>query len=388
MIRIYSTSLTNIVPTTASGENTYTTPVYTQYTTTNSNGQIYTVTNLVSGSSPTGAAQGSSNGHSTSGFFANKGAVAATFIVVGLAGTALVLVGVLALIRRHRAKQFERDVAMTAAHAARTTRKPPSEYDDYEDDMARYPAVTAPEMTQRNVGPAAGYGGGGGYGQAAAGVAGFGAAAALAGAPAPPPVMRETSPPPNDYYNTMPYGSGGGNASSYPPQPQPAFSSSHGHDAYDEYAAAYGPSGGYGDASYNHQPAPTQQYGQAYDAYPAYGGHDAGAYGAYDNNAKQHQAFSPPSASGMPPTKGGRVPIADTSQYITSPTGGRSPENGSTGAYGRNLTPAAPAAGGGRGGSGGSRKSLLDDSRSEKSYYSEEEEPNLQPKRSLRIANE
>ncbi|KAG9009512.1 hypothetical protein FRB93_005449 [Tulasnella sp. JGI-2019a] len=276
------------------------------YTTTNAAGQTYTVTGLVSGA--TGAANGNATGSSS--FFQNKGAVAAIFVIAGLAGTAILLVGMIVLVRRRRAKQLEKEAALTAADAARTTRKPPSEYD--EDDMG--PAMSEPEMTQRNIGGGAGYGGPAaatGYGTATYGYgntygntaasgagapggrgaygerpydngrnAGYGGAAAVVGAAVGAGATRGTrergrgnSPPPNDYYSSAPYNAGNANAG-YPPQPMPAYSrSSHGdkddqggyggngQDEFEDYAGATGLDASYGSKQQK-QPS-QQQYGQS-----------------------------------------------------------------------------------------------------------------------------
>lgn len=293
-----------------------------------SGGQVWTVTNVVSGSSPTGGVHGSDT--ASSGFFANKGAVAATFIIVGLAGTALVLVTIMQIMKRKRRRQFEREVAM----AARNTRKPPS----FDEDDGAYPqmsqAATTPFASSSgkgrgNVDPGAGYG---------------------ATAP-PPPQHIDDAPASSDYYNATPYNASGG----YPPQPVPVYSSSsHGHDQagpdyskayYDNGPVAYGQAYGHPNDGYNGGYA---QQGYAQGGYDAYGQHPQQQYHAYSD--------APPAASAAQ----------------------AAPAAGATYA-GRNLTPAdAQRANPGR-------KSLVDDT-SVKSYYSEDEEAIAMPPRSeLRV---
>ena len=64
-------------------------------------------------------------------FFANKGAVAGVFTVVGLIVAALIIVFIVNAIRRRRAEKFDRDVAEAAAEAAASSRSPFDDYSSY-----------------------------------------------------------------------------------------------------------------------------------------------------------------------------------------------------------------------------------------------------------------
>ncbi|KAG8861705.1 hypothetical protein FRB96_002663 [Tulasnella sp. 330] len=346
---------------------------YTSYTTTDAAGQTYTVTGLIS--TATGADGASGNSTSSTSFFQNKGAVAAIFVIAGLAGTALFLVGLIVLVRRHRARQFEKEAALTAADAAMTTKRPPSEYD--EDDMARAPALGTPEMIQKNVG---GVGAGSGYGNAYTGAygapggrsaygenpfdngrnIGYGpstVAAAVVGAGAARTTRqreRGNSPPPTDYYNNAPYATGNAN-SGYPPQPIPAYShSSHGgrddstaysgKDELDEYAG-----GARWEAPYSQPPLPQQhqqQYGQAQSRGvvagagrngPSTSPGEMGEYASYGTLYEDDEQQYPSPASERlvestsPPKRGGPVPITKQNMYTppapAAAAGGRPAHN-------------------------------------------------------------
>lgn len=321
------TSATNEIPTTMSQVNlpSLTSGQSLSVGRLTSNGEIYTVTNVVSGSTPTGV---HSSDSSSSGFFANKGAVAATFIIVALAGTAIVLVTLMQINKRRRRRRFEREVAMAARH----TRKPPS----FDEDEGSYPqmsqAAGAPGASTNYNEPGAGYG---------------------AQAP-PPPTHLDDAPASSDYYNAAPYNASGG----YPPQPVPVYSgSSNGHEAQHDYSQAYYDNGAvaYGQA-YGH---PADGYNGGY----AQQGYGAGGYDAYGQHPQQGYAYSEPPAPSAPAAQAAPAAAAG-GQYA-----------------GRNLTPGDAS----RGKPG--RKSLLDDT-SVKSYYSEEEEIAMPPRGELRVANE
>jgi hypothetical protein len=74
---------------------------------------------------------------SSKGFFQNTGAVAGTFTVVGLAGIAILIFIITAVIRRRRAEKFDKDAALAAAEAAATAHNPNFD-DDYGFDSGRH----------------------------------------------------------------------------------------------------------------------------------------------------------------------------------------------------------------------------------------------------------
>jgi len=81
------------------------------------------------------------------GFFGNTGAVAAVFVLVGLAAASIALWILFALRRRRRQRRIERDTAAAALQAA-AVHRPPLEDDD---DEPQQPNISASvlEMSQR-----------------------------------------------------------------------------------------------------------------------------------------------------------------------------------------------------------------------------------------------
>lgn len=137
---------------------------------------------------PTGAlAQGSSSGSgTTTGFFANHGAVAGVFVVVGLVVVGMVFALGLLCFRRRRRQRLDREVTAAAIAASSSTahRSPIDEGDDMHSSgptSESYPStVNAPMAQYNNYG--ASYGTAGGYDPYAA-AAGTYASAAYAGHP-------------------------------------------------------------------------------------------------------------------------------------------------------------------------------------------------------------
>lgn len=99
---------------------------------TDTNGRVWTVTQIIKN---TGVADESS-AHGGSGFFDNAGAVAGTFVVVGLAVAAGILVFSWLALRRRRRQRLDRDVSAAAAAAAAANQ--PRFEDDDEPSMTQY----------------------------------------------------------------------------------------------------------------------------------------------------------------------------------------------------------------------------------------------------------
>lgn len=94
-------------------------------TSTNAAGQVYTVTQIVH--NPTSGASSSSSTKGGSSFLSNSGAVAGTFVALGLLATGGVLAFVFFMLKRRRRQRLDRDVA-AAAYAAHHSR------DAFDDD--------------------------------------------------------------------------------------------------------------------------------------------------------------------------------------------------------------------------------------------------------------
>jgi len=158
------------VTTTDSLGNVVTTapPVVTNtLTSTGANGTVYTVTQIVHNPNA-----GSNSGQpSSTPFLQNTGAVAGTFVAVGLLVTAGILTFIFFMLKRRRRQRLDRDVAAAAAAAAAAAGS--KGYEDEEDNPAMtqyggYYAATTPgievlDHPQPNMGaydyedPAGGY---------------------------------------------------------------------------------------------------------------------------------------------------------------------------------------------------------------------------------------
>jgi hypothetical protein len=140
-------SAISITTTDASGHTVTTAPALltTAVVTTNSNGQVLTVTQIVH--NPSAGADTSTGGTGSSTFFQNTGAVAGTFVAVGLVCTAGIMAFVIFMLKRRRRQRLDRDVAAAAAAAAAAATSR-SAFDDEDDQpqMAQYggyyPAIT------------------------------------------------------------------------------------------------------------------------------------------------------------------------------------------------------------------------------------------------------
>lgn len=100
---------------------------------TGTDGKVWTVTQVVKN---TGVA-GESSAHGGSGFFDNAGAVAGTFVVVGLAVAAGIIAFAWYGLRRRRRQMLDRDVSAAAAAAA-AANQPRFEDDDESPAMTQY----------------------------------------------------------------------------------------------------------------------------------------------------------------------------------------------------------------------------------------------------------
>lgn len=150
---------------------------------TTSDGEVYTVTQIVH--NPTGALDtgSSSSDSSTNTFFSNKGAVAGTFVVVGLVVIGLILALSLLCFRRRRRQRLDREVtaAAMAAPAGATGRPPLDEDKGYNPSSGPQTSESYPSTAnQTPMGQYDGYGATygdphGGYDPYAAAAAGYGA---------------------------------------------------------------------------------------------------------------------------------------------------------------------------------------------------------------------
>ena len=155
--------------------------------TTTSDGVVYTITQIVHnppGSLNSGSASGS---NSSNAFFANKGAVAGTFVVVGLVIVGIAFaIGVLCF-RRRRRQRLDREITAAAVAASSTGNAQRSPLDEGEDMHSSgptnesYPSTVNNPMAQYN-NYGATYGPAGGYDPFASTSAGY--SGALAGASA------------------------------------------------------------------------------------------------------------------------------------------------------------------------------------------------------------
>lgn len=103
-------------------------------TSTDESGQVWTVTQVIH--NPTAGNDSSNSKDGNAGFFDNTGAVAGTFVVVGLAITAGILAFIFFMLKRRRRQRLDRDVAAAAAAAAAGAHHSRSNFDDDEDEKA------------------------------------------------------------------------------------------------------------------------------------------------------------------------------------------------------------------------------------------------------------
>ncbi|KAF8055573.1 hypothetical protein FPV67DRAFT_1458626 [Lyophyllum atratum] len=155
-----TTSTTSSAPTTSTTTTPSTTSSPTStaiLTTTDGGGNVVTTTSVIAITPtlppPTGTAAASTN----KGFFQNTGAVAGTFAVVGLVALALLIFLISTIVRRRRAKRFDREIAEAAAEAAAA---PAPIFLDDDDDDRHYGGGGM--YSDHNSGGGGG-GGGGGY---------------------------------------------------------------------------------------------------------------------------------------------------------------------------------------------------------------------------------
>ncbi|KAG9104116.1 hypothetical protein FRC07_009846, partial [Ceratobasidium sp. 392] len=121
----------------------------TSFIRTTSGGTVFTATVVVG--QPSGSASAAS---AKKPFFQNTGAVVGVFVVVGVVATALAVFVITTLIRRRRAKQFDRDVQEAAREAALA--QAPVDDDDYPANASYNTHASQPMSTER---PGYGYGG-------------------------------------------------------------------------------------------------------------------------------------------------------------------------------------------------------------------------------------
>lgn len=99
----------------------------------------YTTSAVVSTTSSSSSAT-STHGHS-SGFFANTGAVAGVFTVVGLIGLAFLVLVILTIMRRRKAAQLDKEIAAAAANNDFNNAAFEDEY-DHQGSSSHYPTST------------------------------------------------------------------------------------------------------------------------------------------------------------------------------------------------------------------------------------------------------
>lgn len=177
-----ATSAVRVTTTNANGQTVTTIPAtVTSDVVTTSNGVVYTVTQIVH--NPTGALDSGSSGGggTTTGFFANKGAVAGVFVVVGLVVVGMIFALGLLCFRRRRRQRLDREVTAAAIAASSSTahRSPIDEGDDVHSSgptTESYPSTGSGPMAQYN-NYGASYGNAGGYDPYAAAAGTYGSAA-------------------------------------------------------------------------------------------------------------------------------------------------------------------------------------------------------------------
>lgn len=126
-----TSAIPDVTTTDAQGSTITSRPAYItkEITSVDGNGRVLTVTQIVH--NPNGGNDGgSANLSGSDAFFDNTGAVAGTFVVVGLAVTAGIMAFIFFMLKRRRRQRLDRDVAAAAAAATAAHR---SGFDD--DDM-------------------------------------------------------------------------------------------------------------------------------------------------------------------------------------------------------------------------------------------------------------
>ncbi len=143
-----ATSAIAVTVTNSAGQQVTSVPalITTRITSSDSNGVVYTVTQIIR--NPTGSLNdGSGTSGSGSTFFNNTGAVVGVFVVVGIAGAAILLGFGFLFVRRRRRQRLDRDVAAAAAAANAAAQRTPFE-DDEDTSGANSSLTSGPAMTQ------------------------------------------------------------------------------------------------------------------------------------------------------------------------------------------------------------------------------------------------
>nr|GAT56062.1 predicted protein [Mycena chlorophos] len=108
-----SSSTTSAVSSTTTGPSTTPSPILS----TQPGGGVVTITQFTTKTSATPTASSSAAAGSSKGFFENKGAVGATFAIVGVVAVGIIFAIVTATLRRRRARRFDREIAEEAKRA-------------------------------------------------------------------------------------------------------------------------------------------------------------------------------------------------------------------------------------------------------------------------------
>ncbi|KAI0339538.1 hypothetical protein BDW22DRAFT_1361628 [Trametopsis cervina] len=103
---------------------------------TQSDGEVITVTStsLIIPTGGSGSTVATQNNAASKGFFANHGAVAGVFTVVGLVALALFIALLTNAVRRRRARKFDKDVAEAAREAAAAAHASPPDFHDFDEE--------------------------------------------------------------------------------------------------------------------------------------------------------------------------------------------------------------------------------------------------------------
>lgn len=130
----------SVVPSTSSSSSSsaaLTTPttLTNTYTSTDANGVLYTITQTIRNGGTNGGQSSAAAGGAA--FLDNTGAVAGTFVAVGLVVTASVMAFIFFMLKRRRRQRLDRDVAAAAAAAAAA-----SGHKGYDDEDDNGPAMT------------------------------------------------------------------------------------------------------------------------------------------------------------------------------------------------------------------------------------------------------
>jgi hypothetical protein len=309
-----ATSAIPLTTTNASGQTVTTVPppTITNKIVTTSDGTVYTITQYVH--NPTGALDpGSAGGTSSNAFFNNTGAVAGTFVVVGLVVVGMIFALGLLCFRRRRRQRLDREVtaAAIAASSHPSQRSPLDEDGDVNSASASggggpttsesYPSTVNHNMAQYgNYG--ASYGAAGGYDPYAAQGAGGG------GYTDHPQGGYSDNPGGHYAYDAAAMGGAAGAAGGYvaghgtgpggydslqrgAQDPRQYYLNPNDLDQYTDAPAGYDEQGYHQDQGYHQQGYAPQEYGHAQGQGQGY---NEDPYGGYEGNEGNEGSLNTP----------------------------------------------------------------------------------------------